>query len=135
MLLRKIGASLWIPIIIVAFGLVTTLTAFIKNFTKFMLVHVALRIAEGGLMQVSPLGVLKLLTTTVLGPRTYLFSAASTIGKSLRYAHVCSQARHRLLERLADSLFVVFCKQTCQPLPIVDITFSCGSRQIPVLWG
>jgi ABC-type Co2+ transport system permease subunit len=47
MVLRWIGAQKWIPTIIVAFGLVTTCTAFIKNFADFMVVRVFLGIAEG----------------------------------------------------------------------------------------
>lgn len=50
LVLRKVGAQIWIPTIIVAFGLVTTCTAFIKNFGDFMAVRVFLGIAEGGLM-------------------------------------------------------------------------------------
>lgn len=42
----------YIPIIIVAFGLVTTLTAFVKNFGGFLAVRIALGISEGGLMLV-----------------------------------------------------------------------------------
>lgn len=49
LVLRKVGASLWIPIIIVSFGLVSMCTAFVKNFGELMVVRVLLGITEGGL--------------------------------------------------------------------------------------
>jgi hypothetical protein len=47
LVLRKVGASIWIPTIVVSFGLVSTLTSLIDNFGDLIGVRIALGITEG----------------------------------------------------------------------------------------
>ncbi|KAJ7111201.1 major facilitator superfamily domain-containing protein [Mycena crocata] len=50
LLLKRIGATVWIPTLVLAFGGVCVATAFIKNFGGFMAVRMCLGLAEGGVM-------------------------------------------------------------------------------------
>ncbi|KAG8992358.1 hypothetical protein FRB94_011696 [Tulasnella sp. JGI-2019a] len=50
LVLKSAGGNRWLPVIIVAFGFITFITAWVKNFTGFIVVRVLLGIAEGGTM-------------------------------------------------------------------------------------
>ncbi|CAE6420941.1 unnamed protein product [Rhizoctonia solani] len=50
LLLKRVGASKWIPILVIGCGLICFSTAFIKNFAGFMVVRTMLGICEGGMM-------------------------------------------------------------------------------------
>ncbi|CCO27154.1 putative transporter C1039,04 [Rhizoctonia solani AG-1 IB] len=50
LLLKRIGADKWIPILVTGFGLVCFCTTFIKNFAGFMVVRALLGLWEGGMM-------------------------------------------------------------------------------------
>lgn len=49
-ILKHFGANIWIPTIVLFFGFVTLLTAWVKDFHGFMAIRVFLGIAEGGMM-------------------------------------------------------------------------------------
>ncbi|KAJ7286879.1 major facilitator superfamily domain-containing protein [Mycena rebaudengoi] len=48
--LKRVGATVWIPTLVLCFGAVCVSTAFIKNFGGFMAVRMFLGLAEGGVM-------------------------------------------------------------------------------------
>ncbi|KAG8733234.1 hypothetical protein FRC11_007731 [Ceratobasidium sp. 423] len=50
LLLKRIGADKWIPILVTGFGLVCFCTTFIKNFAGFMVIRALLGLWEGGMM-------------------------------------------------------------------------------------
>ncbi|KAG8903381.1 hypothetical protein FRB99_003373 [Tulasnella sp. 403] len=50
LVLKKVGANIWIPTMVVFFGFVCFITAWITDFGGFMAVRVFLGIAEGGMM-------------------------------------------------------------------------------------
>ncbi|KAF8706129.1 Adenylosuccinate synthetase, partial [Rhizoctonia solani] len=50
LLLKRIGADKWIPILVTGFGLVCFCTTFIRNFAGFMVVRALLGLWEGGMM-------------------------------------------------------------------------------------
>lgn len=79
MVLRKVGAQIWIPTIIVTFGVVTTLTALIKNFGDLMAVRVTLGIAEGGLMPAYLVVLSRFYTRSELVLRTAIFASSACI--------------------------------------------------------
>ncbi|QRW21528.1 major facilitator superfamily transporter [Rhizoctonia solani] len=50
LLLKRIGADKWIPVLVTGFGLVCFCTTFIRNFAGFMVVRALLGLWEGGMM-------------------------------------------------------------------------------------
>ncbi|PVF98944.1 MFS general substrate transporter [Serendipita vermifera] len=50
LLLKRFGAKIWLSFLVLCFGVVCFCTAFITNFTEFMVIRVLLGIAEGGMM-------------------------------------------------------------------------------------
>jgi MFS family permease len=48
--LKRVGARLWIPFLVVGFGAVSVGTAFVKNFNELMVVRAFLGFVEGGTM-------------------------------------------------------------------------------------
>ncbi|KIO32902.1 hypothetical protein M407DRAFT_66176 [Tulasnella calospora MUT 4182] len=50
LILKHVGANIWIPTIVLFFGFVTLITAWVKDFSGFMAIRVFLGIAEGGMM-------------------------------------------------------------------------------------
>lgn len=50
LLLKKVGADIWIPTLVTTFGVVCFSTAFIRNFSGFMAVRAFLGLCEGGMM-------------------------------------------------------------------------------------
>ncbi|CUA66797.1 putative transporter C1683,12 [Schizosaccharomyces pombe 972h-] [Rhizoctonia solani] len=50
LLLKRVGADKWIPILVTGFGLVCFCTTFIKNFAGFMVIRALLGLWEGGMM-------------------------------------------------------------------------------------
>jgi len=79
MVLRKVGAQIWIPTIIVTFGVVTTLTALIHNFGDLMAVRVTLGLAEGGLMPAYLVVLSRFYTRSELVLRTAIFASSACI--------------------------------------------------------
>lgn len=79
LVLRKLGARIWIPTIIVSFGLVTTLTSLIDNFGEFMAVRIALGISEGGLMPAYLVVLARFYNKKELVLRTAIFASSATI--------------------------------------------------------
>ncbi|KAJ1304616.1 hypothetical protein OPQ81_005758 [Rhizoctonia solani] len=50
LLLKRVGADKWIPVLVTGFGLVCFCTTFIKNFAGFMVIRALLGLWEGGMM-------------------------------------------------------------------------------------
>jgi MFS family permease len=49
-LLKKIGPKYYLPLLVFAFGLITTCTCVVRNFGDLVAIRVFLGIAEGGMM-------------------------------------------------------------------------------------
>lgn len=79
MSVATVGASIWIPTIIVSFGLVTTLTALVKDFGGLMAVRVMLGITEGGLMPAYLVVLSRFYTRSEMVLRTAFFASSATI--------------------------------------------------------
>lgn len=79
LVLRKVGARIWIPTIILSFGLVTTLTSLIDNFGELIAVRIALGITEGGLMPAYLVVLARFYTRRELVLRTAFFASSATI--------------------------------------------------------
>lgn len=108
LVLRKVGARIWIPTIIVSFGIVTTLTSLIDNFGELMAVRVALGISEGGLMPAYLVVLARFYTRRELVLRTAIFASSAAIagmfGGALVSCHskllfTSPEANHRFLRR------------------------------------
>ncbi|KEP53653.1 MFS transporter [Rhizoctonia solani 123E] len=50
LLLKRVGADKWIPVLVTGFGLVCFCTTFIKNFAGFVVIRALLGLWEGGMM-------------------------------------------------------------------------------------
>ncbi|KAH9809068.1 major facilitator superfamily domain-containing protein [Melampsora americana] len=50
LLLRKVGAKTWLPFLVFGWGMVTFLSAFMKNFSELIVVRLFLGVFEGGLL-------------------------------------------------------------------------------------
>ncbi|KDQ12248.1 hypothetical protein BOTBODRAFT_34530 [Botryobasidium botryosum FD-172 SS1] len=50
LLLKRLGANIWIPVIVLVFGFVTMMTAWVRNFGGFIVIRTILGLAEGGMM-------------------------------------------------------------------------------------
>lgn len=48
--LKRFGASIWLPMLVFFFGLITFATSFIKDFAGFATIRVLLGFSEGGVM-------------------------------------------------------------------------------------
>lgn len=89
LMLRKVGAKIWIPTIIASFGVVTTLTSLIDNFGELIAVRIALGIAEGGLMPAYLVVLARFYTRRELVLRTAFFASSATIAGMFGGALVC----------------------------------------------
>ncbi|KAK5004262.1 hypothetical protein LTR28_009150 [Elasticomyces elasticus] len=49
-ILKRVGPRYWIPFLVLAFGVISMCTAFVKSFTGLMVVRAFLGLAEGGTM-------------------------------------------------------------------------------------
>lgn len=94
LVLRKLGARIWIPTIIVSFGLVTTLTALINNFGDLIAVRITLGIAEGGLMPAYLVVLARFYTKRELVLRTAFFASSATIAGMFGGALVSTKPCH-----------------------------------------
>merc|ERR1711939_179351 len=79
LVLRKVGASIWIPTIIVSFGLVSFCTTFVDNFGELLVVRVMLGITEGGLMPAYMLVLSRFYTKRELVFRIAFFASSATM--------------------------------------------------------
>ncbi|KAH8923191.1 MFS transporter [Atractiella rhizophila] len=50
LILKRVGANYWLPTLVIAWGVVTTLTGLVQNFAGFASIRVILGICEGGLL-------------------------------------------------------------------------------------
>ena len=50
LILKKVGADIWIPTLVLGFGIISFATSWIKNFGDFMAVRALLGLMEGGMM-------------------------------------------------------------------------------------
>lgn len=50
MILKKLGANRWIPLIVFCWGIITTMTGLIQNFGDLVAVRMVLGLCEGGLL-------------------------------------------------------------------------------------
>ncbi|CAO1637823.1 unnamed protein product [Sympodiomycopsis kandeliae] len=50
LVLKRIGANIWLPSIIIAWGIITTLTGIVKNYAGLLVIRSFLGLSEGGLL-------------------------------------------------------------------------------------
>jgi MFS family permease len=77
-ILRRIGAKVWFPIIIIAWGTVTTLTCMVRSFDGFIAIRLALGFCEAGLYPGSYFILSMWYTPRELATRMAIFYGANT---------------------------------------------------------
>ena len=77
-LLRRLGPKIWFPVIVVAWGTITTLTCLVRSFGSFIAVRLALGISEAGLYPGSYFILSMWYTPRELATRMAIFYGANT---------------------------------------------------------
>ncbi|KAI1776122.1 major facilitator superfamily domain-containing protein [Hypoxylon cercidicola] len=76
--LRRLGPKLWFPIIVCAWGLITTMTCLVSNYGSYVVIRLVLGLAEAGLYPGSYFILSMWYTPTELATRMAIFYGANT---------------------------------------------------------
>jgi MFS family permease len=76
--LRRIGPQFWFPCIVTAWGLITALTCLVKSYAGYVVIRLALGLAEAGLYPGSYFILSMWYTPTELATRMAIFYGANT---------------------------------------------------------
>lgn len=77
-MLRRLGPKLWFPFIVVAWGLVTTLTCLVRNYGSYVAIRLVLGMTEAGLYPGSYFILSMWYTPRELATRMAIFYGANT---------------------------------------------------------
>lgn len=104
MVLRKVGANIWIPSIVVSFGIVSLATAFVKNQGDLIATRVFLGFTEGPLMCSFVVLISRFYTRREAVLRIAIFASSATVCLVHSSEPPCGTRLTYLLPQLAGAL-------------------------------
>lgn len=79
LVLKKVSPKIWLPVLTIAWGIVTMCLGFVRNYASFMVVRAILGICEGGLLPGMVLYLSGLYTRGELALRIGIFYTAASL--------------------------------------------------------